>query len=547
MKLTGHHQPSWPCLQRGTDQNAGCTHRHIFLAVLFGLAYVSLDWISYIDAFQHFNISAWSPAPALGILFLLGRGPGGPVTLYLALVAADLLVRGQMNVAPAMLILNLILTMCYVGMTELLRRYAGDGGMFVELRSLTKWIAIVIIGSLVNGVIFVSGMVTLHLMPFDEWMKAIIQFWIGNAVGIVVGAPLFWWLLDQRRRKLLVSALFQWETLGYVSLAVVMLYLALGPIPSANFRYLYILFLPLGWAASRQGLIGAVLCASLLQAGMLLTGWLWGVAGGSIVEIQMRALLLAGVGFLIGVAVDEQKRAVLELRQSLRLAAAGEMAAALAHELNQPLTALSAYGAAIEHLLRRDGGSDQLRDVVRRMLGEASRAAEVVRRLRDFFRTGTTHLELVVLEDLFETALKNFVEKAPSLGIEMTVDPPPDVVLQVDRLQIEVVLRNLLANAFEALPAVADGIRQVSVTAAVHSADQLSISVKDSGGGVSVDMSDGAFEPFVSTKSNGLGLGLAISRAIAEAHDGKLVAEAAGHGSFTLFLPIHGTKDAPGE
>jgi len=521
--------------------------RQILVAVLFGLAYVGLDWISYIDAFHHHNISPWSPAPALGILYLLNRGPGGSVTLYLALMAGDLLVRGLLDVAAELLFLNLILTLCYVGMAELLRRYTADGGMFVDLRSLTKWIAIVIIGSLVNSAIFVSGLMIFHLIPFHEWTTAIVRFWIGDGVGIVVCAPLFWWLLDPRRRKLFVGTLFQWETLGYVSLAVVMLYLALGPIPSANFRYLYILFLPLGWAASRQGLIGAIFCASLLQAGMLVGGWLWGLAGGSVFEIQMRALLLAGVGFLIGVAVDEQKRAVLELRKSLRLAAAGEMAAALAHELNQPLTALSAYGSAIEHLLRRDGGSDQLRDAVRRMLGEASRAAEVVRRLRDFFRTGTTHLELVSLDDLMNAALNNFVEKAPALGIEMTVNPLPDVSLQVDRLQIEVVLRNLLSNAFEALPSVDDGIRQVSVTTAMHSSEQLSITVEDSGAGVSVSMSDDAFEPFVSTKSNGLGLGLAISRAIAEAHGGRLVAQAVGHGSFTLFLPIYRIKDEPVE
>lgn len=520
--------------------------QRILFAVLFGCAFIGLDWLSNVGSFHRFSVSPWSPAPALGILYLLNRGPGGPLALFFALSTGDLLLRGQISFAAEVLFLNVVLTLCYASMAELLRRYTAEGGMFVDLRSMTKWLAIVITGSLFNSVVFVSGLVFFHLVPPDTWINAITRFWIGDSVGIVVITPLFWWLLDHHRRKQFVRTIVQWETLGYVGLAIAMLYLALGPTPSANFRYLYILFLPLGWAASRQGLIGAVFCAALLHTGMLLAGWMWGVAGGSILEIQMRAMLLAGVGFLIGVAVDEQKRATLELQQSLRLAAAGEMAAALAHELNQPLTALSAYGSAIEHLLRRDGGSDQLRDAVRRMLGESRRAAEVVRRLRDFFRTGTTQLELIALDDLLESALKTFAEKAPSLDIELTVHPVPDVSLQVDRLQIEVVLRNLMSNAFEAIPPMPKGSRKVSVTASVQSADQLTISVEDTGDGISVAMTEGVFEPFVSTKSNGLGLGLAISRSIAEAHGGKLVAEAAGHGRFTLSLPIHRTKDALG-
>lgn len=283
---------------------------------------------------------------------------------------------------------------------------------------------------------------------------------------------------------------------------------------------------------------GAVFCTSALQLGMIAAGQMQASPEISIFELQMRALILALVGFLIGVTVDEQRRAAADLRQSLRLAAAGEMAAALAHELNQPLAALSAYGNACERLLAQGDAGNKLPEVIRRMVSEAGRAAEVVRRLRDFFRTGSTHLERFALTALVESATTPFLEKAPGAGVELAVEPVPGLILHADRLQLEVVLRNLLSNAFDAVTEQPEGVRRVKLTAAAEAASWLCIRVEDSGGGVAGGSAERLFEPFVSTKSSGLGLGLAISRAIAEAHGGALVADAGTHGCFRLLLPF---------
>jgi C4-dicarboxylate-specific signal transduction histidine kinase len=305
-----------------------------------------------------------------------------------------------------------------------------------------------------------------------------------------------------------------------------------------HFRYFYVLFLPVVWAASRQGLAGAVFCVTIVQLGMMFAGQSYQAAEISLLELQMRAFLLALVGFLIGVAVDEQRRAVADLRQSLRLAAAGEMAGALAHELNQPLTALSAYGSACEQLLARGGDQSQLRDVIRRMVGEAGRAAEVVRRLRDFFRTGATKLDAVALADLVEAAVAPFRAKAAAAAIEFEIVAIPVATVNADRLQIEVVLRNLLSNAFEAVTGGAEPSRKVMLGAAVVPGGRVVVEVADTGPGLTASRTEQVFEPFASTKSSGLGLGLAISRAIAEAHGGSLVADAGNHGCFRLTLPV---------
>lgn len=507
-------------------------------AAAFIAAYVLLDWSSYIDPFHRLNITPWNPAPALGLLFLLHGGRGGAFTLFAAMLISDLVVRDASGSLGSVLLPNALLAGGYSALSRLLGGYFPDGGMFSDRRGLVRWSGIVIIGSLFISLLFVSAHVAGGMLPVAGWANAVLRFWVGDGVGIFVGLPLLWWLQDGERRRVFAAATLNWETAGYLLLTVVTLWIAFVAGATANFRYFYVLFLPLVWAASRQGMAGAVFCTSALQLGMIAAGQMQASPEISIFELQMRALMLALVGFLIGVTVDEQRRAAADLRQSLRLAAAGEMAAALAHELNQPLGALSAYGNACEWLLAQGDDANQLPGVIRRMVAEAGRAAEVVRRLRDFFRTGSTQLERFALVALVESATQPFVEKAPGAGVELTVEPMPGLVLHADRLQLEVVLRNLLSNAFDAVADRPEGTRRVKLAAVAEATSWLCIRVEDSGGGVAGANAERLFEPFVSTKSSGLGLGLAISRAIAEAHGGALVAEAGAHGAFRLLLPF---------
>jgi C4-dicarboxylate-specific signal transduction histidine kinase len=246
---------------------------------------------------------------------------------------------------------------------------------------------------------------------------------------------------------------------------------------------------------------------------------------------------LVFAGYFIGVVIDEKQRVSRELRQTLRFAAAGEMASALAHELNQPLTALSAYGAATEHLLSQGETGSRLRETVHSMVAESFRAADVLRRLRDFFRTGATKLEKVALSDIIESASIPFVAKAKQQGIDLTIDPVPTCVLVADRLQLEVVIRNLLSNAFDAISDLPAGKRCVKLSSHSDGVRQILVNVEDSGPGLSEQMAEQIFDGFNSSKATGLGLGLAISRAIVQAHGGQLWAEPVGHGQFTLVLP----------
>jgi C4-dicarboxylate-specific signal transduction histidine kinase len=241
--------------------------------------------------------------------------------------------------------------------------------------------------------------------------------------------------------------------------------------------------------------------------------------------------------------VDERERAARSLRESLRLAAAGEMAGAIAHEVNQPLTALSTYGESALVLLKRDDASGPaLQDIVVKMLQESRRAAEVVRRLRDFFRSGTTRLESLTHAELLATVRRVGHQVLGPESRILTVHDEPDLpALYVDRMQIELVIRNLIANAQDAVRATNEKRRAIDVHMRRHDDRHLCMVFADSGPGLPVELRDRVFEPFVTDKASGMGLGLAISRAIAEAHGGFLEARPARHGEFHLVLPCDQT------
>ncbi|WP_301101918.1 ATP-binding protein [Propionivibrio sp.] len=504
------------------------------------LGYVVLDWASYIHPLHGLNITPWNPAPALGLLFLLRFGRNATLPLALAIFLADAWVR---NLPLSLLVsigLSALLTFGYWSIAEVLRHRLSSRSIFTDRRGLLEWAGIVTIGTLVNSVIYVAMLSVGKFIPVGDVADAFIRYWVGDCVGALVSMPILWMLLEEDGRAHLRAMVATWESLGYLLTTALALWIAFGIGAAADFKYFYVLFLPVVWAAARQGLAGAVISAAIVQIGIIGAVQFLGFAAITVLEIQALAAVLALLGFFIGIVVDEKQRVSVELRQTLRLAAAGEMAGALAHELNQPLTALSAYGMACEELLNQGETGEQLRQTIHRMVAESFRAADVVRRLRDFFRTGATQLESVGLDDLLPSATRSFAIKAQKQGVEITIDPPPLCTLLADRLQLEVVLRNLLSNAFDAVADQPAGRRRIRVSAQPEGAGRVCVRIEDSGPGIFGATAARMFEAFHSSKASGLGLGLVISRAIVDAHGGHLSVETADHGLFKLILPTEG-------
>lgn len=522
----------------------------------FVVLYLLFDWATYIDPLYGLNITPWNPDPSLGLVFWLRYGWRAAVPWWIALTLGEIVVRGMPAGLGLTMALSLWLTVGYGLIGEALRRRFGTDGVFDSRSRLFQWVVIVATGTLLNDFVYISLLWMCGLIPVGNWGIAVLRFGIGDMVGVLVSMPLIWMLASVQGRQRLRATVWRAETLGYLALAIGVLYLVFGSIVTAEFKDFYFLFLPVIWAASRQGLYGTALMVFVLQAGI---GVLvkWNHAGDiAVYELQMLDAVLALVGFSIGIVVDELRQVASDLKQSLRLAAAGEMAAALAHELNQPLTALGTYGKACEFLLERGESGDMLKNVVQRMIAESGRAAEVVRRLRDFFRTGAMKLEAVDARHLVSGVSQQFASQLREQQVQLRIDAIPALPVLVDRLQIELVVRNLLANAIEAVQEQPPGARRITVSGqrvegkgpqrgpgraggrARERRDCLHLVIEDSGKGVSQALAARLFEPFVSSKASGLGLGLVLSRAIMEAHGGALWAEVGDQGIFKMALPL---------
>lgn len=516
------------------------TSSKLLAGLAFVLVYVLLDWASYLHPMYGLNITPWNPSLALGLVVWLRMGGTVALPWFAAILIGEVVVRGVPATLPWTLGLSLALTVGYGIMAEILRR-SFAGGLLHDRRRLLSWLVIVVLGTLVTSTVYISLLYAAGLIPVGDWGVAMIRFWVGDCVGIVVTMPFFWLVLNDPVG--LGRHLIRLETVGYVVLAAMMLWVSFGLGGEGEFQYFYLLFPSIVWAAARQGVPGAAIAAFVLQAGIIVAVQWQNLVAVTVFELQLLGAVLAFVGLFIGAVIDEKQRVSNELNQSLRLAAAGEMAAALAHELNQPLTALSAYGSACRKLLSRGGDDERLRDTIERMVAESHRTADVVRRLRDFFRTGATRLEAVSLQELISSVVMQFADKMRGHGIEMEVAPMPECLLLADRLQIEVVIRNLLSNAFDAVVEQPAGRRQVMISADTIGWKRVRLFVRDSGAGLTKEQTMQVFEAFHSSKASGLGLGLAVSRAIALAHGGDLEAQAGDGGIFVLTLPIGGESE----
>jgi signal transduction histidine kinase len=370
-------------------------------------------------------------------------------------------------------------------------------------------------------------------------VEAWLWFWIGDAVGILVTAPLLLVAADAGRRRRLIQMSRRPETLLQLALIAATLWLIFGGLGGDPSRHFYLMFLPLIWIAVRGGVNGAVVATAIVQIGVVIGMRGEAASGFPLVELQAFVAALTLTGLYLGVAVEEGERAAEGLKHTLRLAAAGEMAGAVAHEVNQPLTALANYGRSAQLLVEQGSGAmQQLPGVIEKIILEVQRAGEVVRRLRDFFRAGTTRLEAVPVEDLLAStrAMAARMVGTQPISVEIGTEPelPP---LFVDRLQIELVMRNLLANAVEALDGRSGNGGRIRVAAQRHDISHVRLLVTDNGPGMMAATRARLFEPFSSGKASGMGLGLAVSRAIAEAHGGSLDARPGEHGEFELILP----------
>jgi two-component system sensor kinase FixL len=530
---------------------ANAPQRYWLVGAVYLVAYVALDWISFEYEFSPLGITPWNPPPGLSLVLLLREGLVFAPWLLVAAATADVIVRGLISWEYTMASAAAI-AVGYSLAAALLRSRRIDLRLG-RLRDVVWLIAIS--APAAAGVAALQGLASLtagELAP-AALPAAMMRSWAGDVSGILVLSPLLF-----RSEGLTWSALraravaIDLETgLQVVALALA-LWIVFGLESTDEFKFFFLTLVPIVWIAVRHGLDGACLASLGAQLGLLLLAGYRGFDAQIVTEFQLLLLLVVTTSLVIGAVSLERsaahraaRRHEANLSHFSRISVAGEMVSALAHELSQPLAAAATYSAESRRLLHRKANDAELIESMTRAAAQIQRASDVVARLRGFLYRGETCLERIAAQALVAEAIALTRAEAALNRIEISIDleAAPAPVL-VDKVQMQQVVINIVRNAIEAMPESGDGVRRIDIVQR-SVARYVEIAIADTGSGLPQDIADRVFEPFVTTKAKGMGLGLAISRSIVHAHDGSLrFDQVAGMGATAVIAIPRADRDA---
>jgi signal transduction histidine kinase len=526
-----------PTVHAGMPLARLLSRRYAEISAVYLAGYVLLDWLSYVHPFGSFGITPWNPPTGLSFALILLFGVEFVPLLFVAPMLADAVVRGFALPVPAEASAALIIGGGYAAATTLLLAPRLNFDPTLSSRhSLLMLIGIAVVSTACVAAGYAGMLVLFGVLPASDFVWAALRFWIGDVIGIAVLTP-FLLVLMTRHRLMQLS----WEAIGLLAVVVVTMWALFGLADAFRFQLFYLLFLPVIWTAVRFGLEGVTVGLVLTQVGLITAMHLTEQPAADVTAYQALMVVLSFTGLAVGVLVSEQQRTQQQLRinqealnRAFRLSTMGEFAAALAHEINQPLTAIANYA----RLAKNAPDPAAAADASERLISQVDRAADVVRRLRNFIHLGRSETAVITVFRVVDAAVSYCRPELERQGVQLRIrvarELPP---VSVDALQIEQVLVNLLRNSAEAL---ADAGRYDGrITIEADRADETSVivRVRDNGPGFDPDLAQRAASPFTTTKPEGLGLGLSLARSIVDAHGGRLSIESGSSGatvSFTL-------------
>jgi C4-dicarboxylate-specific signal transduction histidine kinase len=263
---------------------------------------------------------------------------------------------------------------------------------------------------------------------------------------------------------------------------------------------------------------------------------------------RVEAVLMIGRNLTEHMQASEAlQQAQAELAHVTRVTTLGEMAASIAHEVNQPLAAIVTNGEICLRLLGRDVPDlDELRAAVHGMISDGRRASEVIRRLRALAKkTDITPRVWLNLNDVVDEVIPLVQREVLNYRITLRFDLAPALPPVLgDRVQLQQVIINLLINGVQAMASVDDRPRELLISSQRHETDQVLVAVRDSGIGIDPEIANRLFDAFFTTKPKGMGMGLSICRSIIEAHGGEMWASPNDGPGATFLFTVQSQQEA---
>jgi signal transduction histidine kinase len=520
-------------------------------------AYVGLDWLSFLHEHNGLPVTPWNPGLGLMLGMIILHGAHYGVLFFAGFVLAELFVLDSTLAWPAILAAAFIVAVAYTSVAMLARGYLRLGTTHVQTRDLLILGAAGLAGAMITSTLLCLLLLLIGQFHAGDIAPTMVPLVLGDVIGIAVVTPLTLRSYLHRARLRSLSRVVVAEFAGYLLVIGVLVAMLVQPESRFGEPLFYVLFMPVIAAAVRHGIDGACAALTMAQLALVVVLHLHGLDLARFTDYQLLMLVLTLTALLVGSVVSERKHAEelaqeaaaklhdmqLEAARTARLNLVSGTAAALAHEINQPITAARALARAVGSLVTaKDVDVARAAQNVHNMIEQIDHAGAVIRRMREFLRRGEPHVSTVSVPEVLAGSAALITPLLNARRIELEVTLPEDVPsVFADRVQIQQVILNLVRNAADAIVESGRSNGRVVLSAQLGAAGgEVEVVVRDNGPGIAADRVDSIFEPMSTTRVEGVGLGLSICKTIVQAHGGRIWLQSAdpGQTEFRFALPL---------
>jgi signal transduction histidine kinase len=509
--------------------------------------YLVLHWATFVFVLPDFRVTPWNLETGLSFLVAYLWGPMTWPLLLTANIAGEY-VTGYVSDVRGVLLRSTLYASAYAGFGALLAWWS-SGNRQGSLPQILKFLALSAVAALLFGILLVGGISWMTRMPSPRILSAIVTSATGDMIGILSIVPLYFAYTAARSAGGIKKINLLHSAAGVLAIGVAS-FIVFGLDETDEFKVFYLILLPVVAIALSYGFIGAALSVFASDVMMMVIIYARDVAPATATELQILMITLSTTGLLLGSVVSDRtslSSELLESHQKLNDAQArllhssrvmliNEMASAIAHEINQPLSAIRNYCRAIQRLLSNPLNDQQkLSSLVAAAVEQVDTASEIINETRRFVRREDPGAAKASVNDSIAICVRLLQHDIDKSKIRIRTTSPPELYAGIPPLKLQQVLLNLVKNSVEAI-GDCDGI--IFVSTQRIDGGRIEISVRDTGVGIPEKIRADLFNPFVTTKEHGLGLGLSLSHSIVTDHGGELWCENSAPGSTTIRLTL---------